>query len=294
MGHCCVGWWSRCIPLFHQLHSELQRSFRTSRWWQGGWWATFIPPSERRLSCWLCTIIPYARCTNWMEGRRSSQTCLLQGSQPELQSELARHDEGKILEQFIDLAIRLDNLLHSRWQPCPSLASALTATAPPETEPMQIGFTHLSGEERERHIRQNLCLYCGRPGHMRASCPTRPPCNTFAVSQNSSQSTILKIPVMLRVKGTVIDTTAFIDSGAALNFIAAEFTKTHNIALVPCESHLAMAALDRRPLGSGRIQFTTEDLTLRTGALHTETIRLFIFPISSNPSHLGPTLARET
>ncbi len=36
------------------------------------------------------------------------------GSQPELQSELARHDEGKILEQFIDLAIRLDNLLHSR------------------------------------------------------------------------------------------------------------------------------------------------------------------------------------
>ncbi len=166
MGHCCVGWWSRCIPLFHQLHSELQRSFRTSRWWQGGWWATFIPPSERRLSCWLCTIIPHARCTNWMGGCRSSQTCLPQGSQPELQSELARHDEGKTLEQFIDLAIRLDNLLRSRRQPRPSLASALTATMPPETEPMQIGFTHLSGEERERHIRQNLCLYCGRPGHI--------------------------------------------------------------------------------------------------------------------------------
>ncbi len=83
------------------------------------------------------------------------------------------------------------------------------ATAPPGTEPMQIG-------ERERRVRQNLCLYCGLPGHMRASCPTRPPRNNSAVSKNSSQSTFLKIPVRLRVKGTVIDTTAFIDSGTAM------------------------------------------------------------------------------
>ncbi len=216
------------------------------------------------------------------------------GLNSELQSELACRDEGKTLEQFIDLAIHIDNLLCSRRPPRPSLALAVTATAPPGTEPMQIGFTHLSGEERERHIRQNLCLYCGLPGHMRASCPTRLPHNTSAVSQNSSQSTILKLSVTLRFKGTVIETTAFIDSGAAGNFIDAEFTKMHNIPLIPCESHLAVAALDGRPLGSGRIQFTTEDLTLRTGALHMETICLFVFPISSNPSHLRPTLVGET
>ncbi len=122
---------------------------------------------------------------------------------------------------------------------------------------------------------------------MGASCPTRPPRNTSAVSQNFSRSTILKITVVLRVKGRVIDTTAFIDSGAAGNFIDAEFTNTHNIPLVPCESHLAVAALDGRPLGSGRIQFTTEDLTLRTGALHTETIRLFVFQSPQTPLILG-------
>ncbi len=122
------------------------------------------------------------------------------GLNSELQSELACRDEGKTLEQFIDLAIHIDNLLCSRRPPRPSLALAVTATAPPGTEPMQIGFTHLSGEERERHIRQNLCLYCGLPGHMRASCPTRLPHNTSAVSQNSSQSTILKISVTLRFK----------------------------------------------------------------------------------------------
>ncbi len=169
------------------------------------------------------------------------------GLNPELQSEITCRDEDKTLEQFIDLAIRLDNLLRSRRPPRPSLAPAVTATVPPGTEPMQIGFTHLSGEERERRIRQNLCLYCGLPGHMRVYCPTRPPRNTSAVSQNSSQSTILKIPVMLRFKRTVIETTAFIDSGAAGNFIDAEFTKTHNIPLIPCESHLAVAALDERP-----------------------------------------------
>ncbi len=118
-----------------------------------------------------------------MEGSRSSQTSLLKGSRsPELQSELACCDEGKTLEQFIDLAICLDNLLRSRQQPCPYLASAITTTASPETEPMQISFTHLNREERESRIHQNLCLYCGLPGHMRTSCPTRQPRNTSAVS----------------------------------------------------------------------------------------------------------------
>ncbi len=92
-----------------------------------------------------------------MMGSRSSQTSLLQGSRsPELQSELACCDEGKTLEQFIDLAICLDNLLRSRQQPCPYLASAITTTASPETEPMQISFTHLNREERESRIHQNL------------------------------------------------------------------------------------------------------------------------------------------
>ncbi len=65
-------------------------------------------------------------------------------------------------------------------------------SAPPATEPMQIGVTHLSGEERERRVRLNLCLYCGLPGHIRASCPTRPSRNNATVSQNLSQSTFLK------------------------------------------------------------------------------------------------------
>ncbi len=73
------------------------------------------------------------------------------GLNHDLQSELACRDEGKTLEQFINLAIRLDNLLHSRRLPRSSLSSAAKATAPPASEPMQIGVTRISEEERETH-----------------------------------------------------------------------------------------------------------------------------------------------
>jgi hypothetical protein len=28
----------------------------------------------------------------------------------------------------------------------------------------------LKGDERERHIKEGLCLYCGKPGHIAADC----------------------------------------------------------------------------------------------------------------------------
>lgn len=152
---------------------------------------------------------------------------------------------------------------------------------------MQIGFTRLSVEERERHIHQNLCLYCGLSGHMRASSPTHPPHNSSTVIQNPSQSSSVEIPVTLKVNGEVINTMVLIDSGAAGNFIDVDFSKTHNIPLVPCESRLAVAALDIRPLGSGQVQFTTRDISLCTGAFHTETIRLFVFQSPQTPIILG-------
>ncbi len=84
------------------------------------------------------------------------------------------------------------------------------------------------------------------------------------MSQSSTISSVLEIPVTLRVNGEFIATTALIDSGAVGNFIDSVFSKTPKIPLVPCESRLAVAALDGLPLASGQIQFTTEDLSLCT------------------------------
>ncbi len=76
------------------------------------------------------------------------------GLSMELQSELASRDEGRSLDQFIDLAIQIDNLVRSRRQPR-FLSASASMTSPPEPEPMQVGFTHLSTEERERRMRHN-------------------------------------------------------------------------------------------------------------------------------------------
>ncbi|XP_051563312.1 uncharacterized protein LOC127446447 [Myxocyprinus asiaticus] len=98
-----------------------------------------------------------------------------QGLNTDVQSELACRDEDRTLDQFIDLAIRIDNLIRSRRPN--RFTSPLSQTNQPSdnAEPMQVGRTHLSTEERERRIRNHLCLYCGQVEHLRADCPTRLP-----------------------------------------------------------------------------------------------------------------------
>lgn len=84
------------------------------------------------------------------------------------------------LELLISHAIRLDNRIRERRRDQPSSlrspdAPGLTWNTPSfssdATEPMQIGRTHLSAAERERRRRERCCIYCGKPGHFRDSCP---------------------------------------------------------------------------------------------------------------------------
>uniref|UniRef100_A0A3B3CH31 CCHC-type domain-containing protein n=1 Tax=Oryzias melastigma TaxID=30732 RepID=A0A3B3CH31_ORYME len=98
------------------------------------------------------------------------------GLSGEMQRELACRDEGLGLEAFIQLAIRLDNLMRSRR---PRLSaprsfsphrSPLRPSQTSDPEPMHLGSTQLTPAERERRRRENLCLYCGQPGHLRKLC----------------------------------------------------------------------------------------------------------------------------
>ncbi len=68
----------------------------------------------------------------------------------ELQSELACRDEGKSLEQFIELSIKLDNLLRSRRPNHLPVFPMAPSAAHADVKPMKIGVTHISEEERER------------------------------------------------------------------------------------------------------------------------------------------------
>ncbi|KAL0190863.1 hypothetical protein M9458_013561, partial [Cirrhinus mrigala] len=111
--------------------------------------------------------------TTWVED--TLKLLFRRGLSMDLQTELACRDEGRSLKEFIELTIHIDNLIRSRRQirsGNPSFATGSSSAL--HSEPMQIGYTCLSPEERERRMRLRLCLYCGKPGHLRSTCPTRP------------------------------------------------------------------------------------------------------------------------
>ncbi|KAI2663199.1 Transposon Tf2-6 polyprotein [Labeo rohita] len=210
------------------------------------------------------------------------------GLNADLQVELACRDEGLSLNQYIDLSIRIDNVMRTRRPTRPFTVpqpSPQPATSGPE--PMQLGTTRLSVEERERRIRNRLCLYCGEAGHIRATCPTRPPRPSSSVSARIPCLNKCEISALLCFEGRSIRTTALIDSGAAGNFIDKDFVKANQLPLLPCVSPVAVAALDGRPLGSGRIEHTTTDLTLRLEPGHQEVIRFFTITSPQSPLILG-------
>lgn len=148
--------------------------------------------------------------TNWVED--TLKTLFRKGLSAELQSELACRDEGRGLDEYINLAIQIDNLIRSRRpnRYPPRLTRETSATP----EPMQLGVTRLTQEERERRLQKHLCLYCGQTGHLRAACPVRPPNDPQSVSAIPKSSTLNScfiLPIRLLVRGKVIPTTALLD-----------------------------------------------------------------------------------
>lgn len=58
---------------------------------------------------------------------------------------------------------------HARHQTSPDRP----ALHHPAEEPMQLGRTRLTPEERQRRLRDGRCIYCGQRGHLIASCPLK-------------------------------------------------------------------------------------------------------------------------
>lgn len=130
------------------------------------------------------------------------QAIFLKGLSGEIKDELAVRDETTSLNELIELAIRLDNRVRERrrersvrpklppFPPSPrNIIAAPLPTPPPSTmsealsrapvpapleEPMQLGRARLAPAERQRRLRDRLCMYCAQEGHFRAQCPEVP------------------------------------------------------------------------------------------------------------------------
>lgn len=126
--------------------------------------------------------------SNWNPG--ALLDAFLHGLSDYIKDELACRDLPADLDSLIALSIRVDQRIRARrhekqqmrhlhpQSPSRHLSSTIQLeardNAPTEDpEPMQLGRTQLTPEERQRRRTQNLCLYCGQSGHFLARCPVK-------------------------------------------------------------------------------------------------------------------------
>ncbi|KAL0146466.1 hypothetical protein M9458_058229 [Cirrhinus mrigala] len=183
---------------------------------------------------------------------------------PEIKDELAFRDPAPDLESLIDVATRVDHRLRERQQERQletkqyktiEQACPITPTLNDLEEPMQLGRARLTQAERDRRMRERCCLYCGKP---------------VTISQGDQQHQLQ----------------AFIDSGAAGNFMDVDVAKDLGIKTLTLQRALSITALDGRPLGSGQVSESTTPLLLRIGQ-HQEKIQFFLTQSPELPLVLG-------
>lgn len=158
-------------------------------------------------------------------------------------------------------------------------------------EPMQVDTYHLSPEERDHRINHRLCLYCGEPGHMRLSFPSRsrqdPATQVSVPILALNVNNCITVSVTLTLPTGAVSVCTMCYSGAARNFMSLDFAQECSITLIECLSPLAVEAVDGRPLGTRKVTHMTTKLSMSMGILHQETIQLYIISTSHAPIILG-------
>lgn len=134
----------------------------------------------------------------------AQQAVFCNGLSEILKDELVSYPEPNDVDELIALSIRIDNRCRERRRerrrtPVTDAPSRLRGHSPAPLhvaqphnsvffqgteqhdhgevrsgeEPMQLGRNRLSPQERARRMAEYCCLYCGKPGHVVANCPTR-------------------------------------------------------------------------------------------------------------------------
>uniref|UniRef100_A0A3B3HXA3 CCHC-type domain-containing protein n=1 Tax=Oryzias latipes TaxID=8090 RepID=A0A3B3HXA3_ORYLA len=106
-----------------------------------------------------------------------------------IKDHLCSQPEANTFEDLVSAALRSDARLrerhtertrrppgHSQNQASPNYMFPLPVHEPPvptSDEPMQVGHSKLTAEERQKRREEGLCFYCGHPGHQVAQCGRR-------------------------------------------------------------------------------------------------------------------------
>ncbi|KAI2649034.1 Retrotransposon-derived protein PEG10 [Labeo rohita] len=204
----------------------------------------------------------------------------------DLQTELACRGEELTFSEFVNLAVKIDNLQRNApkrktTRSAPFPAPSYLPPAPHSVEPMQLNATSLTDVERKRRRDLNLCFYCGEPGHRNLQCPLKtrkPSSSTDRVSVESFSLQVFKaftLSVQISTDNGLISLTALVDSGAALNLIHQDLIEKHHIKTIPCIPAIGISTVDNK-LVDGGIKKQTTSLTMQIGLFHQENISLYV------------------
>ncbi|XP_023805578.1 uncharacterized protein LOC111946457 [Oryzias latipes] len=233
-----------------------------------------------------------------------------------IKDHLCSQPETHSFEELVTAALRSDTRLRERQHERPQPPRRSPANPPQGTaahispitqsetsrsqtdEPMQIGHSKLSAEERQRRRIEGACFYCGKPGHQVHQCSLRfklqnPPLEDRprAGQVLSSSKDFLRIPVKLSHVSETLDLHALIDSGAEQNLIDHSLVTRLSLPTESLPSPIRAAGLGGQHLSV--ITHRTEPVLLITSGNHRELARFFVTQTPQNPIILGYSWLRH-
>ncbi|KAL0154206.1 hypothetical protein M9458_050460, partial [Cirrhinus mrigala] len=232
--------------------------------------------------------------TTWSNS--ALRTAYYEGLSTRLKDELAVRELPDTLEGMIQLALRVDQRMsHNTKSVFRSLSGPLD-----RSRGTHANRAHLpvSGREGQTLPRGPVCLlrlpgspssYLPSPVGKRTDQVKRGRSSsgpTTAKTYPESVSSRLLLQVSILMGHQRIETTAFVDSGAAGNFIDQAYAAHLGIVLEALSQPLKITAIDGRPLSLSPITHRTQELTLIIDS-HSETIQFYVTKIPSPAIILG-------
>lgn len=169
---------SPCCASFQSFTEELKRVFdRSVSGREAARKLTELQQGDRSVTDYSIDFRTLAAETGWNEEAQWDN--FLHGLADRVQREIVGLDLPTTLDGLIELAIRVDGRLQRRDQQRRSCSfperefAGDTVSPVLDHEPMQVGRTRLTREERERRRTNGLCLYCGASGHVVSNCPVK-------------------------------------------------------------------------------------------------------------------------
>uniref|UniRef100_A0A3P9KG57 ribonuclease H n=1 Tax=Oryzias latipes TaxID=8090 RepID=A0A3P9KG57_ORYLA len=226
-----------------------------------------------------------------------------------IKDHLCTQPEADTFENLVTAALRSDLRLQERQTERkskppstlvnPVLHLPLVAPASPASpsvkleEPMQIGHSKLSLEERKKRRDEGLCFYCGQAGHLLSQCavrlnPPNPPLNDRPRGGNSETSHVPKflyVPVKICNQSKILETKALIDSGAEHSLMDQSLVRELSLPVEVLDNAVNAAGLGGKQLS--RITKRTGPVLVFTSGNHREYLHFFITQCPQTPLILG-------